>query len=100
MSSPSSTPPEQQTITGYVIAIHRSDRWVLHQRLQDLQIPSSCPSDGTLRVDIRTGIDILLIRSTVQRMIAPRTDLITWLERCWSTSSPTVSTAIVTHQDS
>jgi len=71
---------------------------MLYQRFQELNIPCNCPLDGSLRVDIRTGLDIILIRSVVQRMTASRTELINWLERCGNTSMQPPSTKIVTHQ--
>lgn len=84
MSPPSPfSPAETSEFQGYVITVARSDRWVIHQRLQEMSIASACPFDGSLRVDVSTGMDILLIRSIVLRMTADRADLMTWLERCW-----------------
>ncbi|MEM9008053.1 MAG: Asr1405/Asl0597 family protein [Cyanobacteria bacterium P01_F01_bin.86] len=70
---------------GQVISVQRCDRWSIHRRLQELNIPCACPSDGTLRVDIKNPTDLLLIRSTVQQFTAPRQTSVNWLERCWET---------------
>lgn len=70
---------------GQVIPVRRWDRWSIHRRLQELNIPCACPIDGTLRVDVANPIDLLLVRSTVQQFTAPRQTSIDWLERCWET---------------
>lgn len=93
MSPPSPfTPPEPSEFQGYVISVARGDRWVMYQRLQELDISCACPFDGSLRADVSTGMDILLIRSMVLRMTAARSDLMTWLERCWHSELHSIGT--------
>jgi hypothetical protein len=65
------------------IEIPRCDRWRIHRRLEELMISSSCPVDGSLQVEIQYVIDLVLVRSTVQQFMAPRQELVNWLERCW-----------------
>jgi hypothetical protein len=69
-----------------VVGISRCDRWQVHNRLQSLMISCSCPTDGSLRVEIHHGIELILLRSVIQQFIAPRQELVNWLERCWSTA--------------
>lgn len=69
------------------IDIARSDRWLIHHRLQELMIPSYCLADGSLRVEVNHGLALLLVRSTVQHVVAPRQELVCWLERCWTSHS-------------
>ncbi len=72
-----------QSLTIPVVTIHRSDRWQVYQRLQELHIPCSCLPDGLLQVEIRHGTDIAQLRSVIQQLTAPRGHLLTWLEQCW-----------------
>ena len=68
-----------------VAKINRSDRWTVYRRLQELSIPSWCPEDGALWVEIDSCIHAILLRSTIQQFINTLSESITWLERCWST---------------
>jgi hypothetical protein len=69
--------------TAQPITVSRSDRWLIYHRLQDLTIPCWCLEDGSLHVEVNNLTNALLVRSVVQQIIAPRQELITWLERCW-----------------
>lgn len=75
--------PSPEPLTISVLTIARSDRWQVHQRLQDLHIPCTCAADGTLHVEIHHPLDIVQLRSVVHQLTAPRAHLFTWLERCW-----------------
>jgi hypothetical protein len=97
MSSPPSAKPgipqvDNQPIfhtsMTHVVSVPRSDRWRIHHRLQELMIPCWCLPDGSLRVEVQHGIAAILLRSVVQQFIAPRTDMVNWLERCWSADQP------------
>jgi hypothetical protein len=68
MNKPNRLPPPNW---GQVIAVHRWDRWSIHHRLQELNIPCACPADGTLRVDVNHAIALLLVQSTVRQFTAP-----------------------------
>lgn len=77
----SSAPIEQ------LVSISQCDRWRIYHRLQELMISCSCPTDGSLRVGVRSSVELILVRSIVQQFTAPRQELVQWLERCWSTPS-------------
>lgn len=74
-------PPQEQF--GQAIAIPPGDRWRIMQRLHELEIPSRCPPDGSLRVEIHHPLALIQVRSTVQQFAASRGELVQWLERCW-----------------
>ncbi|MBD2564461.1 MULTISPECIES: Asr1405/Asl0597 family protein [Nostoc] len=69
-----------------VLQIPLSDRWRIYHRLQELKINSSCPPDGSLRVQVNNLVEAILIRSTVMQFLASRHELLEWLERCWDYS--------------
>lgn len=73
----------QSGLAGQVVSICRSDRWYVHHRLQELDIPCSCPEDGSLRVEINGAIAALQLRSVIQQLTASRQQLIAGLEQCW-----------------
>jgi hypothetical protein len=73
-----------EALATQTIQVSRSDRWCIHQRLQELMIPSWCPDDGSLQVAISTPINAILVRSAVKQCIASRNELVDWLNRCWS----------------
>ena len=77
------TPPN--AFVSQVAKLHRSERWIVSRRLQELNIFCWCPEDGTLWVEIDGWIQAILLRSTVQQFASNRSELIDWLERCWST---------------
>lgn len=70
-----------------VIDIPQQDRWQICYRLRDLKIDCDCPEDGSLRVLANCARDVLLIYSAVRPFIAPRRELLDWLERCWDSDS-------------
>lgn len=81
--------PPSSTFEPFVVQVaqvSRIDRWSIHQRLQELMIPSWCPEDGSLQVEINTSLDAVLVHSTIRQFIAPRHELVDWLERCWQKS--------------
>lgn len=63
-----------------------ADRWQIFHRLQQLNIHCWCPADGSLFVEVNDAITAVLVRSTVQQFVAPRQELVGWLERCWEHS--------------
>ncbi|MGG6296408.1 Asr1405/Asl0597 family protein [Leptolyngbya sp. AN02str] len=66
------------------IAVSRCDRWCICHRLQECMIACSCPTDGSLQVEVQYGIELILVRSIVQQFTAPHHELVNWLERCWA----------------
>lgn len=73
---------------GHVVSVERCDRWSIHYRLQELGIASTCPADGTLRVEVNHATDLVLARSTIRQFMTSRQEDMDWLERCWSTQVP------------
>ncbi|MBE9007369.1 hypothetical protein IQ259_20420 [Fortiea sp. LEGE XX443] len=71
------------TLGEQVLQIPLSDRWRIYHRLQELMIPCSCPPDGSLRVQVNSLLAAILVRSTVMQCLAPRQELLNWLEHCW-----------------
>ena len=71
------------TLGDQVLQIPLSDRWRIYHRLQELKINSSCPPDGSLRVEVNNLLEAVLIRSIVMQFFASRQELLEWLERCW-----------------
>jgi len=69
-----------------ILHIPLSDRWQIYHRLQELMISCSCASDGSLRVQVNSVQEAILVRSTVIQFLASRDELIQWLECCWLNS--------------
>lgn len=63
--------------------VSRSDRWLIYRRLQELTISCWCFDDGSLHVEIKNDITLLLIHSVVRQFLASRHELVEWLEQCW-----------------
>jgi hypothetical protein len=76
--------PDSDTSNGQIVEISRLDRWQVYHRLQELMIPAWCPHDGSLRVDVNNSINAILVRSAVLQFVASRSELVDWLERCWT----------------
>ncbi len=79
------TPSYPDALISQVEKVSRSERWLVHHRLQELMIPCWCPDDGSLWVEIEHGNHAILLRSAVYGAIASRQELVEWLERCWET---------------
>ncbi len=77
-------PSSSNTSVGQIVDVSRILRWQIYHRLQELRIPCWCPADGSLRVEVNDGVSAMLVRSTVQQFVAPRQELVEWLERCHS----------------
>ncbi|AFY50978.1 hypothetical protein Nos7524_5255 [Nostoc sp. PCC 7524] len=76
-------PCSSDALGDQVLQIPLGDRWQIYHRLQELMIPCSCPPDGSLRVQVNTWLAAILVRSTVKQFLAPRQELVDWLECCW-----------------
>lgn len=76
-------PPSSNTSVGQIVDVSRILRWQIYHRLQELRIPCWCPADGSLRVEVNDSVSAMLVRSIVQQFVAPRQELVDWLERCW-----------------
>ncbi len=84
-----STRPD--AFVSQVTKINRSERWSVHRRLKELNIPCWCPEDGALWIEIDSCINAILLRSTIQQFVSTRSESIEWLERCWSTELDQIS---------
>lgn len=82
---PSDDQPNADVLLIDVVSVPRIDRWRVYYRLQELKIPCWCLPDGSLRVEVQTSLGALLLRSVVQQFMAPRQEMVNWLERCWET---------------
>ena len=83
--------PSPDALVSRVADISRADRWMTCRRLQELGICCWCPADGSLWVEIDRAVDVMLLCSTVQQLIAPRQELVKWLDRCWHAQLPLTS---------
>ncbi|MDJ0515440.1 MAG: hypothetical protein QNJ74_03975 [Trichodesmium sp. MO_231.B1] len=66
-----------------IVNLSQIDRWFIQHRLRELMINSWCTDNGELLVEVKNCTDAILLQSTVKQFIAPRTELVDWLERCW-----------------
>lgn len=66
--------------------ISRSQRWMVSRRLNQLNISSRCPSDGSLWVEVDNSFQAILIRAVVLEMVATKREKINWLDRCWEST--------------
>lgn len=74
---------QSQTQPKQTIAISRTDRWQACYRLQELDIPCTCLTDGQLQVEVCTPIAAMQIWSVTRQLTSSRQQLADWLERCW-----------------
>ncbi|MCU0525220.1 MAG: hypothetical protein MUF72_10380 [Elainella sp. Prado103] len=81
--APPTSIPLSSIATAYSLNISRIDRWLVHQRLQELQINAWCLADGSIWAEVPSPGTALLIRSVTQQVLSPRPDLVRWLDRCW-----------------
>ncbi|MCU0570367.1 MAG: hypothetical protein MUF49_27820 [Oculatellaceae cyanobacterium Prado106] len=65
-----------------IVAIPPGDRWQVHQRLQELEIPCSCPATGGLWVEVEHAIAAVHLWSVVRQFTQSRQVLADWLEQC------------------
>jgi hypothetical protein len=72
--------------SGQLISVPRSDRWLAHQRLQELGISCACLRDGSFQVEIHNPVEAVQLRSVVLQLTAPRHQLLSWLNQCWQLS--------------
>jgi hypothetical protein len=76
-------PLNGSNVLHQIVQIPYHQRWEIYHRLQELNIPCACLSDGSLQVQLNNCIAAILLRSIVIQNTASRLSLINWLERCW-----------------
>ncbi|MBF2098834.1 MAG: hypothetical protein IGQ88_10720 [Gloeomargaritaceae cyanobacterium C42_A2020_066] len=64
------------------------ERWQVHHRLQELDIPCTCAPGRPLRMQIATPQAALLAWSAIRAATQNRSDHLGWLNRCWNASNP------------
>jgi hypothetical protein len=65
------------------IKLRSIDRWMIFYRLQELSIDCKCGYGQPLQVHIQTASTAIQVWHVIQRVTAPQTALIDYLERCW-----------------
>jgi hypothetical protein len=60
-----------------------SDRSEIFHRLQELMIICTYELDGSLRVQVNSFKEAVLVQSTVMQFLASREELVEWLDTCW-----------------
>lgn len=82
MEQSSTNPTDSQ-----VVAVARCDRWQVYRRLQDLEIPCCCNSNGGLEVEINSPLAAIQLWCAIKQLTAPRSELAAQLNRCWQLKS-------------
>jgi len=69
------------------IQVVGSDRWNIHNRLQELEIKSSCQTGQPLYAQINTPKEAILLWSVTRFNKLSRQELIGWLDYCLEQSA-------------
>jgi hypothetical protein len=77
-------PSNSQPAVGQIIEISWADRWQVYRRLQELKIPCQCGPNQPLSYQINDVAAAIQVWSVVKQVTAPRRDLASWLELCWT----------------
>ena len=72
---------------AHIVDIKYTERWQIHRRLQELEIPCHCSTNQPLQVEIDSPLAIAQLCSVVELSTAPRSELIARLENCWKLKS-------------
>lgn len=73
----------QSTLESLIVRICPGDRRQVHRRLQELCINAWCSPDGQLSIEVNNDVEAAQVRSVIWQFIAPRIELVNWLEKCW-----------------
>lgn len=65
------------------IEVDRIDRWLVYQRLLELEIPCECAFNQPLEVEVNSVTTAIQLWSVVRCLSAPRQTLVCDLKRCW-----------------
>jgi hypothetical protein len=71
------------TQLGFVIEVRPVERWAIYHRLQELEIKCDCHTASPLKVEIPSPTAAVQLWSAARHIIAPRQQLVCWLEKCW-----------------
>lgn len=72
-----------ETEIKYVIEVSWADRWLIYQRLNELDICCYCDTNQPLQVEINDPQILIQVWSVVRKLNASRQDLIFHLNDCW-----------------
>ncbi len=75
--------PSSETLQSLTVSVPLGDRWLVRDRLQELDIPCHCESDGSLRVTITSPLAALQVWSVLFRWTGARLAQVGWLEQCF-----------------
>ena len=67
-----------------VLSVKWSSRWEIFRRLKALQINCQCRTNEPLLIDLHSPTTLVQIWSVIRQSSATRTQLIDWLDNCWS----------------
>lgn len=85
-----SSPPNQPIV--HAVGIENTARWIVYNRLQQLEIPCRCSTNRPLEVELNSPIAIAQLSCLVKRVTASRSDLVDCLNDCWKIKSKYRST--------
>jgi hypothetical protein len=71
-----------------IVEIDWADRWLVYQRLQELEIPCWCEANQPLRVEVVNPTTVVQLWSVMRQFTSSRQDLIYSLEICWQRRYP------------
>lgn len=77
-----SSPSVPEVLQNVSVTVPLGDRWQVRDRLQALEIPCHCESDGSLRVSIDSPLAAIQAWSVLSWWSVPRQHQADWLERC------------------
>jgi hypothetical protein len=69
--------------SSQALFLQGTERWQVYQRLQELDIICSCGTNQPLQVNLQSPTDLVLLWSVARCITSSRSELLSWLERCW-----------------
>lgn len=67
-----------------VVEVDWCDRWIVYQRLQELDIPCSCATHKPLQAQVSSPTAMIQLWSVTKQYSSSRQELIDWLKGCWN----------------
>ncbi|BAT51987.1 hypothetical protein NOS3756_09180 [Nostoc sp. NIES-3756] len=71
-----------------VVEVDWADRWLVYQRLKELEIPCWCEANQPLQVEVVNPTTVVQLWSVMKQFTSSRQDLICSLEICWQSRYP------------
>lgn len=66
-----------------VVEVDWLDRWLVYQRLQELEIPCCCETNKPLTVQISNPVALVQLWSVIRCLSASRQEMISVLQKSW-----------------